>query len=557
MEDSNTFSSTSLSTSMIQSEASPRDTDTGADAYTDAYTDTEPTTTTTTASSTTTSMSISKPEPNTTQLELQLQSQSHPQQDESASLLHQSTTATTQIQPQSHSHSHSQPQSPKQLISNFILLSILFSANHGAVVACLSLATARLGDLGSYQSSILYLSYTLSALIGATAIVKHTGARNSIRMGMWIYCIYIACFVVATWFQDRIAWVTTCAAILGAFIGGIGGGFLWTAQGSYFARAAEEYAMVTSTSMESATSMFGGLFAGIYLGEEVLLRLLSSILIRMGCSWVAVFSGYTAIAIAAALLMVFTVDYPVTEEEREVNASQSTFYKSTVTIRLLAYDPKMKYMAPLCAAFALSAVFLGTFVNAVVLKVALGDTNSAYVGFFTSITSAVGGIMSVVFGFLANRIGNATILMIGCMAFFGIASSFLLWPDLTRWGFASLTIIYALQGVGRATFEGALKAEFANVFDDKEAAFGNIIFQNGLVTTLGFIVAADASCEHESTSCIKFDDGRLHNTKVLEWMMVGSAMLAVAGYHRAQYLYKKERAQDELQSRLLGDDHLL
>jgi hypothetical protein len=41
---------------------------------------------------------------------------------------------------------------------NFVIMSLLFSANHGCVVACLSLATARLGGaLGAWQSGLLYV----------------------------------------------------------------------------------------------------------------------------------------------------------------------------------------------------------------------------------------------------------------------------------------------------------------------------------------------------------------------------------------------------------------
>lgn len=41
------------------------------------------------------------------------------------------------------------------VLVNFVLMAILFSANHGCVVACLSLATARLGSVGAWQSGIL------------------------------------------------------------------------------------------------------------------------------------------------------------------------------------------------------------------------------------------------------------------------------------------------------------------------------------------------------------------------------------------------------------------
>ena len=46
---------------------------------------------------------------------------------------------------------------PNVILYNFIFMSILFSSNHGCVVACLSLATARLGSLGAYQNGLLYV----------------------------------------------------------------------------------------------------------------------------------------------------------------------------------------------------------------------------------------------------------------------------------------------------------------------------------------------------------------------------------------------------------------
>jgi hypothetical protein len=43
------------------------------------------------------------------------------------------------------------------IMHNFVVMSILFSANYGCVVACLSFATARLGSIGAYQSGLLYV----------------------------------------------------------------------------------------------------------------------------------------------------------------------------------------------------------------------------------------------------------------------------------------------------------------------------------------------------------------------------------------------------------------
>lgn len=44
------------------------------------------------------------------------------------------------------------------IATNFLWMSTLFAANHGCVVACLSLATARLGGaVGAWQSGLLYV----------------------------------------------------------------------------------------------------------------------------------------------------------------------------------------------------------------------------------------------------------------------------------------------------------------------------------------------------------------------------------------------------------------
>jgi len=45
--------------------------------------------------------------------------------------------------------------SPQKIVFNFVVLSILFASNHGCVVACLGLATARLGATGAWQSGVL------------------------------------------------------------------------------------------------------------------------------------------------------------------------------------------------------------------------------------------------------------------------------------------------------------------------------------------------------------------------------------------------------------------
>merc|ERR1719310_481680 len=62
-------------------------------------------------------------------------------------------------------------------LRNFVIMSILFSANHGCVASCLALASSRLGTTGAWQSGILMITYAASSVLGATYAVKTLGAR--------------------------------------------------------------------------------------------------------------------------------------------------------------------------------------------------------------------------------------------------------------------------------------------------------------------------------------------------------------------------------------------
>lgn len=235
------------------------------------------------------------------------------------------------------------PVAARKTLLNFVLMSFLFSANHGCVVACLALATSRLGSTGALQSGILYIAYTASALLGATYITKRAGARNALWLGMSLYCAYVGCFWVATLFQ-RLEY-QRLAAYVGAAIGGIGAGFLWTAQGSYFGQASEEHAQWLQQPVSISTSYFAGIFAFLYLAEEVMFRLLSSILAGVA-SWETIFGVYTIVTLLSTMAMPILRNYPSSDDSETANnvGNVSTFYKVTVALQLLWKDPKMKYM---------------------------------------------------------------------------------------------------------------------------------------------------------------------------------------------------------------------
>jgi MFS family permease len=455
----------------------------------------------------------------------------------------QSTTVTVQQQNQDDEYRSST--SANQVLMNFVLMSCLFSANHGAMVSCLAFATLQLGSTGAWELSLFHLIYAASALLGATYIVKQLGSRNSMMLGMVLYAGYVTLF----WLALLLGTFVNEFAVLGAFLGGIGGGFVWTAQGSYFGRAAEDYAQCCGNNKPAheATSFLAGIFAFIYLAEEVACKMLSWVLLQetSWSSWTTVIGVYSVIAIVSAILMVVVHPYPILHSEMET----SMWYKATCAWHLLTRDPKMKYMVGLNAVFGLACPFVNAYVNGeVVQRVLLSpdgeDTSQRYVGLFSALSSAVAALCCLLFGsrFLSNHKG--VVLILGALSFVLVVLPFIIQPDFTKWNWVMLALVYCFQGMGRSTFEGALRAVFADYFpNEKEGSYANIILQNGAFTSLGFLLSFYVPCnDANSKYCVDFakdGDGR-HNMLVLELGVVVTAFLSILGFLRAQSLHRQE-----------------
>ena len=295
----------------------------------------------------------------------------------------------------------------------------------------------------------------------------------------------------------------------------------------YFGRAAEDHARILHQPLATSTALLGGIFAFVYLLLEVVLRLLSTILLAVlephnntssaaanvvGSAWKSIFAIYTAIAISSTLGMLLCVRrYPPSntvdddgngnDETRDANGDsrrrrRSALYQVTVAGQLLIHDPKMKYMIGLNAVFGFVSAFLNSYVNSQIVPVALDDPDSKYIGILSSWVPIIAAGASLLFGALTSsstngrmvRIEKGTILILGAVCFAGVALPFLFVPDPTQYGWVSLLTVYTLHGIGRATFEGTMKAVFVDFFPkEKEGAFANIILQNGLAGSIGYI----------------------------------------------------------------------
>lgn len=123
------------------------------------------------------------------------------------------------------------------LIRNFYKFSLLFAVNHGCVTAVLNLSVLILGNQGSFMSAALYVTYAATALVASSAIIAALGARRALIVASFLYCVYIASLPLALLAKTEATQATV--AIFGGAVGGVAAGFLWAAQGTYFAASAK------------------------------------------------------------------------------------------------------------------------------------------------------------------------------------------------------------------------------------------------------------------------------------------------------------------------------
>ena len=431
----------------------------------------------------------------------------------------------------------------QRIVRNFFLMSTMFGANHGTIVSCVSLATARMGSIGALQAGSMYLFYTLSALLGATYVVRRLGSRNAMIFGMAFYSVYVACFAASLSPPEVRHTVSTShaehdlqtVALVGSALGGIGVGILWVGQGAYFVEAATRHAAVMSQDITISTSYFAGIFGFVLLSFEALLRALSSVLIFF-LSWRAIFGIYCLISIVTTIgMFLFVVSYPDMEDPK---MHSSAFSKITAALQLLVKDRKMKHMIGMNMLFGFGGAFMNSYINGQVVPAALADFDSHFIGVLTSWTALVAGLVSLATAMTSRK---AHVMVAGVACFFLVAFSFLVQPDVTLWNIYGLITIFTLQGIGRASFESTLKAIFADFFpSDSVGAFSNLILQNGIASSVGYLLTYQLICDDPSRYCVMYTDGSMHNVFTFPLLICISGIIAVLGYWRASVLWRRE-----------------
>jgi len=465
----------------------------------------------------------------------------------------------------------------RQLVTNFLTMSVCFSVNHATVTAMVGLASANLGsETGNLQTALLYSFYTLTALLAAKSIVSFTGDKYGIVAGLALYVVYVASFIVA----DKVPSIKKFSACLGGSIGGVAAGFLWTAQFSYFGKNAALYAQANREELlkdkpddvgndeksikayinGKAGDIFAAWFAIPYLGFEVIFKLMQS---YIGSSTGPVTAGWsggkdfiyvinTVFAVVAALGCVLIRDLPALEEEEDAEArevvspaaaAQREQAKGTIANvieagELFLFDPKMAMMMSMNIAFGISAAYMNGMVTGPVATYYLG---AGYGGYLLSLTAAIAALVS-----LPNTLklipasSKPYFMCAGPICFFLIGLLPLL-SGYDGWlGGKGLLVLYALQGVGRGVWEASNKACFLAYFahvKDKGLIGSNLIVQNGGASAIAFFFNAYSSASPTLADCTEQGKCPVYGQEA--WALLVFALLAIVGFLAASVLHAK------------------
>jgi len=444
-------------------------------------------------------------------------------------------------------------------------MALCFSINHATVTAMIALATTSLGPtLGNTQTALLYTFYTITALFGASVIVTATGYKWGIVGGLMTYVIYVASFIVA----DKVPSVKTPAAYIGGSMGGIAAGFLWSAQGPYFAQNARLYAEAEGLEVNDVKTKWAAYFAIPYLGCEVFFKLMQT---AIGSTGTATFNWHagkdfiyvinTLCAVAACIGCMFIYEMPqppAKKEDKEQSQIAKICEKSMAAGRLFFTNPKMPLMASMNIAFGIVSAYLNGYL---IGQVASRYIGVGYAGYLASIIAVVAAMISIPNAFGLIPAEWARYYMFGGPVGFGLVvllPIILGFGTLGNWG--GLVTLFVLHGIGRGVWENTNKAIFAMYFAHDNGkhelgAFSNIIIQNGAASAIAFFVnaygGATPQCPEftiNATSTMKCTEGTrfcMRNTNECgayaseAWAGVIFSVLAIVGFGLASGLHAK------------------
>ncbi len=403
--------------------------------------------------------------------------------------------------------------SKEECLRNFNLMAFWFSLNHACIVAVLAFAVPLIGDVGSYGSGSLYVAYTISALTCGPLVVHRLGAKWALVWGWGLYMIYILAYPFASLYNDiNIELVT-----VGGVAGGFASGFIWSAQGTYFAKTADYYSELAGIPREDASNFLSGRFAFLYLALELIVKVFSSVILDFGGDsdqdWlknveVVVFFLFSIICVVGTVFLAFILDFKENIGRNGENFGKqeplliSVKKRSFVTLDILWNNNKMQLMFLLNAAFGFVASFNSYYLGGVLVADGVGGSAA---GYLTAIVSAAASLLALGMPTLIARFGRPAVMCLGVGSWLLYLVMIMGTEDAVgaygNW--ASLVPIYILVGIGRGVWEAVVKAVFSDYFaENPVAGFAALHVQSGGTSGVGYFLYPEIGKNYQCLLCI-------------------------------------------------------
>ena len=378
----------------------------------------------------------------------------------------------------------------EELRGDWFRFSLVFGVVHGCTVTQLSYASTLQGPrLANISLATLYFCYTVSALCLADDFVRKEGPLRSVLAGL---ASYLALGLSYALYAAAPGWFTSAFVVACAVVAGAGGGLIWVAQSTHFARTAYDAG-------GPAPIAFASSFAFWYITLEGFIKLtIACILVAYANLWVAISVIFLLSFSAYAVLYLFPercgFEVDAAAPPRRLRDFAQTcaavdFEALTAVARAHAADRRIPLLSPQWLAFGFSSsVFTSWFCGKVSEK-----RDEAVVGFASATLSFVAGAVSPMLGRLASSVGRGAPvavavagygalcgLMLGCGSIDGI----------TGWG--TVWVYAGLQGVARSAFEGTAKMIVVEQFKGNATqltnrAMASVYFHMGVSSMVTFL----------------------------------------------------------------------
>lgn len=358
--------------------------------------------------------------------------------------------------------------------------------------------------------------------------------------------------VNATSDDDHVPPLEVAFAMTAAVFGGIGAGLFLVASGPQFQSYSASYSeslkehtkQLTASLLDGspaakpktmdpgfATTLFAGIFACILLVTEMILKGMATFVWSQGpAGHLTIMISYAIVAAACGVCLAYIptdVDpgkpssCELLRQKKETEGSGSDQALKVLkniagTLALCGKTPLAALLAPRQILFGSMTVLVAFYVTGTIVPATVGLDS---VGILTAIVPLVAAVLQVPFTVLSKLKGAKPVIMvIGDISFaMLIVMCLILNMQMTMMEeeaetttpaanvtttttakmiddapMVNIVILYVLQGIGRACFEGANRATYAEFFpaEQLQAAFGTLFVSNALSATVGFYTFA-------------------------------------------------------------------